>query len=648
MLLSRHMREVLLVIGVLALALGLRLATYDRYLPYLDYPDEPNYYGFSQEWRGIPTIYMPEGRYAVPPFYEVFGGVVLQLGDWAGLNPWGLPHIHVHLLRIVSVATAILTVLLCIRLGWRLGGPAVGLLCGLIWALSPRIVTMSTLSVPDPYVVFFMALAAVAAIGAVDRQSPLALLVSLLAGIGAIYSKYWIAAAVLPFLMATAYLLWKNPRRILPYLPLYIVIAASSAYYLLAVVNPLGTNPDATEIENFRQSGLANMFDLSRNLSNWHTTIGPLRHVVFWPVLILGSVALLRQPRSPEKRLQVGMLVGLLLTALLTVLLASSFIVSNGPANNLIRHFLPATAMMLAAWGLCLAALTQSLPTRWRSLLFGGLALGLGLSFVPSNFGNIQTFRQSHIVTHVWSYSDSSLPPDGLVLLSGGTPLSTLWNRPWGGYPGDRPMEWFIEPAARIASQNQNDLLERGFSYFILAEPDDYQRFAEADQSAALAGLLDDMLLLKSFDAAAMGAAGPSLDIYRVRPPETVIEAEFADHITLMGYDLSIDAGVLYFRPYWRASRTPSENYSLFVHLRDATREAPIAQADGAPIDPRRLTLQWDDPNEVYIGQPFAIPLPTDTLPDDAFLSVGLYNPQTGMRLRLSDDSLDTLVIPLP
>ena len=106
----------------------------------------------------------------------------------------------------------------------------------------------------------------------------------------------------------------------------------------------------------------------------------------------------------------------------------------------------------------------------------------------------------------------------------------------------------------------------------------------------------------------AEATSGPMLYFYRMLPPQFDADVTFGGQIRLDGYDLSADtlaAGeTLTFRPYWRIEQPPTANYSMFIHLYradDETRQ-PIAQWDGAPTTPQRLTVTWDDPDELYIG----------------------------------------------
>jgi hypothetical protein len=637
----------LLVALVLLVAFAIRVTTFDRFTPYLDYTDETVYYGFAQDWRGLETVYLAEERYAAPPFYAAYAGSLLQLAEWVNLNPWRLPHRDMFILRGHAVLLGVLTTLVMIYAGWRLANPAVGLLCGVVWALSPSVIPINNLATPDSYVFFFFATALLTAFLAVQRVSPLLLLLSLLAGIGAIYSKYWIGTAVLPFCFAALYLLIRQPRRFAPYVPLYALIAGASAYYLLAVVNPLGLGQDAIEIERFRANGVAHATDITRNLVNWRTTVAPIGHIVFWFVILVGGARLLFFDNRQNKRLMIGIVAVLVVTALLTITAASTFTIVQTVKYNKIRHLFPAMMTLLLVWAICLDSIAWWIGARHSRWMYGAVATVLIVSYIPGNVQTVRYFEQDHIAKHVWQYSDSSLPNDGLVLFTQASEFLALWNRPWNGYPGDKPMDWFIETPEQIASQSHGQLIERGFSYFVLSK-EDYNRFEQRGLGQDLQRLLNDMLLIKSFDPERVGVVGNPVDIYRVKPPDISVDVQLGDHIRFLGYDLDVQANAVHFRPYWQTNGQPKANYSIFVHLYQDDATDILAQVDRAPIDRDRLTMQWDDDTEIYVGEMSAISVPSNVRQNRTWLAVGLYNPETGVRLAVANSEQNYVAIPLP
>jgi hypothetical protein len=74
--------------------------------------------------------------------------------------------------------------------------------------------------------------------------------------------------------------------------------------------------------------------------------------------------------------------------------------------------------------------------------------------------------------------------------------------------------------------------------------------------------------------------------------PQSALQADFGDAISLEGYTLDA-AGVMLF---WRALQPPAKDFNVFVHVLDASGTI-IAQADGPP----QLPSSWWDANEQVI-----------------------------------------------
>jgi hypothetical protein len=80
----------------------------------------------------------------------------------------------------------------------------------------------------------------------------------------------------------------------------------------------------------------------------------------------------------------------------------------------------------------------------------------------------------------------------------------------------------------------------------------------------------------------------------------------------------------------WRAERTPTTSYRVFVHLLDA-EGGLVAQSDGVPAGWTRPTTGWL-PGE-YIVDTHTLSIPADAVPGPYTLQTGLYDPDTGSRL---------------
>lgn len=135
--------------------------------------------------------------------------------------------------------------------------------------------------------------------------------------------------------------------------------------------------------------------------------------------------------------------------------------------------------------------------------------------------------------------------------------------------------------------------------------------------------------------------------------PRLLEPARFGDEITLVGAELgtaSIRAGEpLSVRLFWKASRKPGHDYTVFVHLvvPAPTGAAPgqiVAQRDTQPLGGRYPTTDWQAGESV--ADELTIDLPSEIAAGEYTLVVGVYDQATGQRLPIAGqpagrDSLD-------
>ena len=113
-----------------------------------------------------------------------------------------------------------------------------------------------------------------------------------------------------------------------------------------------------------------------------------------------------------------------------------------------------------------------------------------------------------------------------------------------------------------------------------------------------------------------------------IPPMQHRLEANFAEQATLLGYDLEPDT--LHLTLYWRAEQPLKRSYAVFVHLLDADSRI-VAQHDGLPANWTRPTTGWLT-GEI-IADPHPLTLESDLSPGEYLLEVGLYDPETNIRL---------------
>lgn len=136
--------------------------------------------------------------------------------------------------------------------------------------------------------------------------------------------------------------------------------------------------------------------------------------------------------------------------------------------------------------------------------------------------------------------------------------------------------------------------------------------------------------------------------------PAVKMDAVLGDMIYLLGYS---DARGMQLTPggqyavtlFWRAEARQTVDYTVFVHLRDATGDT-VAQHDGQPLDGDYPTSRWR-PGEMVID-PHWIMLPSRLPAGEYTVWVGMYRLDTMERLPVREDTsgenallLDSIVI---
>jgi hypothetical protein len=134
----------------------------------------------------------------------------------------------------------------------------------------------------------------------------------------------------------------------------------------------------------------------------------------------------------------------------------------------------------------------------------------------------------------------------------------------------------------------------------------------------------------------------------RRSPDETkeAVNIRFGEDIMLLGYrgwNLSPNAGqVTQLQLLWWAERKPAQRYKVFLQLLDP-RDQVIAQRDSEPVGDSRPTNTWDAGELVLDNHGLLIP--PGTPPGTYRRIIGLYDRETGVRLRLPDGK-DHLSLP--
>lgn len=646
---------------LLIAAAGVRAATYDRYLPVIEDDDEMR--------RALDALYIRHDA----PLAEAFGAAMVALEGfppgqlwahaWAGrvleqVQPFPFTSDYIHANRVLAAVLSWLTVALLVMTGAVLGaelggwGVGAGLLMGTVWAFSQYVVQVSTMGYADPLLYPFAAGGLLLAAWSIRHDSAWALVGSLLCVVVAIYIKYVLIYALVFPGGGALVMIWRRRWRAWPVIALMAVISAATAGYLIWGYGAFTLDNRETDI--FYERGLANALSPARNWENLsYTAISTMSPLWWFAGLVWGGWGYWLARREGWRTFDLRWLWLLLPFIIGGFMLTSSVDVVSRQWQRLRYTFAPALGL-LVLWGLLAAQGAAATATLAAKRGWPRLALPLAGSLLFTVFAApmladqvfyAQRFAETHTHVKVWTWADASLPDpaEGVILMPKDSDLSMVWNRAWGGYNGATEFQYaFDANPARLSPAEM--AASTGVMYYAASEAD----LVRAMNTPELAAWVDSLFYLKTIPPGVNQVY--TTRFYRLLPPQHTADAHFGEHIALVGYDLSASEAApgerVVVRPYWQASRQPVANNSLFVHLRGNNDPAPLAQYDGPPATPQRLTPTWTDPDETLIGADAALTLPADLPPGDYTLALGLYDFQTGERLRLVDGT-DAYTVPL-
>lgn len=114
--------------------------------------------------------------------------------------------------------------------------------------------------------------------------------------------------------------------------------------------------------------------------------------------------------------------------------------------------------------------------------------------------------------------------------------------------------------------------------------------------------------------------------------PDIPLKVTFGEHISLLGYDTptwivqDVPFRVAF---YWHALENPQADYKIFVHLLTPDGSL-VAQSDGKPVSWEYPTTEWRA--GAYIRDEHTLTLASTVSAGEVFLSVGMYESETGER----------------
>lgn len=647
-----------LLILVVLLAAGVRLLTFQRYLPYNDHIDEPNMLLMGRHWIGIAEDEKVTTWLAgYPPMYAWFTGVFQVVVDRLNPRPWIEYPTYYYWLRFISAMAGLVTLSVIMRLAWRLGGWVAAWFAGIAWAFSPIVIEHSAFAIPDPFVYLACAVTLLCTVEAYLTDSFRWAFGGLVAGICAVYLKYPAVAVLVPWVLTTAWLVWRR-RAKLPWrwlLAMLVLITISVAYL---VIGHHATELNNIEGDQLKKSGFQTALDFTRQWHNWRHAIWPIGEGVFFAGLLVGAAAItyrwrrsrIRPDWKPAALLIVFGIVGITAVSAYNDLGATPPVIPEDITYINVRHVLPITAGLVVLWAVSLAQgykmLVETNHARVASRLTITVSVLLLVTLSVNDAGLIQRLNVPNTRYLLQRYSDDNIPQDGLILVSR-TDTEKIWNPRWGGYNGVKSFEWWYVDTDILDKEPASLMRDRKLAFLSVSERD---LKAPPLNNSTTTAFLDKAILLKTITATAQNF-GPTLYFYMLKPPKVTTNTLFGDQISMVGYDLEkttfIPGEKVVFRPYWRATKPPATNYSMFIHLYSVEQgNRPLAQFDGTPASPVRLTLTWTDSHELIIGRDATLQLPPDLVPGPYQLAIGLYDYTTGVRLKLSSGE-DSIRLPI-
>ena len=467
---------------MLAIALcagGIRLLTFDRYYPVVDYVDEPIYIALANDARGLSDQTALRNTYGtLAPFYIDFSEMVQSIYDRFKTSPWDIPGEYLYVMRATSAIFGVLTALIVGWLGWQLAGKSAALVAGLIWALSPVVVDFNSLAIPDPLLYTVCALSVASGLTAWRRKSFVLLAVSFVCGIIAIYTKLWIVTTLVPFFLASI-LLVRADRSWLKKVALLYVIGIGFAIHFMVVINPLATTFKVRD--NFDNGNFfSNVVNLNRLWNNfWHMVLPTDQGTgLAYVILVLGIIAYIYCYCQKITAMKLGdvLFVGAYTLAMWWMSAGISNV--NYDASGRMRHIFPAVVGFLALWAALLVQIGLAVR-HWlakRKYKVGWLPTAITAAtmllilpgFVSADAQKVVAFRRDHVMTRTLAWFDNSPPQDGIVLSPKDSFDEILWNRFWGMYLGSKPYNQWFEPMDTIIKTPPADYLKRGITWMVL------------------------------------------------------------------------------------------------------------------------------------------------------------------------------------
>jgi hypothetical protein len=117
------------------------------------------------------------------------------------------------------------------------------------------------------------------------------------------------------------------------------------------------------------------------------------------------------------------------------------------------------------------------------------------------------------------------------------------------------------------------------------------------------------------------------------------LDARFGEEIRLLGYNFLQEDGAVELILHWQAIERPEGYYKVFVHVLEPETGAVVTQHDAVPRNWTYPTNWWEA-GEIVSEE---IALKMEDVPSGTYqLAVGMYDPEGGGRLPVSDDTRES------
>ncbi len=634
---SSRLVRTLLLLAILALALGLRLYRLDAQSLW---NDEGTSVALAQ--RDLATITENAAHDIHPPLYYYLLHYWMRI---AGTSEFAV--------RALSAALGTLVVAATYALARRVLATPAALAAALITTLSPfqvyyaqeaRMYILATL------VGLLLMLAThdlLAAWSAGERHLlawPSAALVA--TGIAALYTHYYGATLLLAVnLSFFAWWLLQGRRLARPWAlvrdwaALQALILAAFCPWLRLTWGTLAGWPSVSAPLRLGELALNLMSILPLGITVEMTPAIHLLGACLWALALGGAIALWRSDDAPRGRWRTLLLVAYLLAPLGFMYLASlrrpmynpKFVLLATPALHILQ------AAGLQAVGGCHL---QSAAPPWKRLAKGALALLLLGGIIAASGYSLQRLYHDPRYARddyrgIVRYIEAAAGPNAAILINAPSQIETVDYY----YDGPLPM---IPLAIQRPLQREAAIAELSA---IVAEYDQLFCIFWATADSDPEGYIETWLAEHTFKTLDRWYGNIRLVVYAVPGQPGAAVAHETDYllgkaIHLTGYTLLTpeprSGEILQLALYWETDKPLTERYTVFAQLLDA-RQRIVGQHDSEPAGGRRPTDGWQ-PGETIVDN-HGILIRPGTIPGPHTLVVGLYDAATGQRLPVDSGS---------